>query len=219
LNAPATGNPGLVGYWPFSEGAGTITDDASPAAHVGALSGASWTTGKNGKGLLFNGSSSYVALGKFDVPGSAITLAAWFNAETLGNSDPRIISKASGSAEQDHYFMLGTTSVSGTNRLRFRLKTNSSTKTLIASSGNVPTGQWVHAVATYNGSTMRLYLNGVLVGSMAAAGSMTGNTNVPVAIGRNPQAYGPFDGTLDQVRIYNRELAPSEISALYSAGQ
>jgi hypothetical protein len=169
--------------------------------------------------LAFNGSSSYVSLANLDVPGSAITLAAWIKADTLGDSDPRIISKANGSGEQDHYFMLGTTSVSGVSRLRFRLKTNGSTKTLIASSGNVPTGQWVHAVATYNGATMRLYLNGVLVGSMSAAGTITVNSGIPVAIGRNPQAYGPFDGIIDQVRIYNRELTTSELGSLYNSGQ
>ena len=221
-NGPVKDSPvmgGLAGYWPFSEGAGSKTDDASSASHPGALSGTTWTTGKHGKGLAFNGSSSYVSLGNFDVPGSAITLAAWIKADTLGSSDPRIISKANGSAEKDHYFMLGTTQASGANRLRFRLKTGGSTKTLIASSGNVPTGQWAHVVATYNGATMRLYLNGVLVGSMPASGTITVNSSVPVAIGRNPQTYGAFDSIIDLVIIYNREFTTSELGSLYSSGQ
>ena len=151
--------------------------------------------------------------------GSAMTISAWFKADKLGSSDPRIISKATGSAESDDYFMLGTTSVSGANRLRFRLKTGGQTKTLIASSGNVPTGQWVHAVARYNGSTITLYLNGVQVGSLTATGAITTSASVPVAIGRNPQAYGPFDGVIDEVRVYTRALGTSEISSLYTSGK
>jgi hypothetical protein len=67
---------------------------------------------------------------------------------------------------------------------------------------------------------MRLYLNGVEVGSMPATGSITGNMGVPIAIGRNPEVpYGHFDGAIDQVRIYTRALTLSEIKSLYSSGQ
>ena len=79
--------------------------------------------------------------------------------------------------------------------------------------------EWVHAVAVYNGSTMKLYLNGSEVGSMAASGTLTGNGSVPIAIGRNPQVYGAFDGNIDQVRIYNRALSTTEVNALYTHGQ
>jgi hypothetical protein len=168
---------------------------------------------------MFDGVNDYVSIPTFDVPGSAMTISAWFKADRLGNSDPRIISKATGSAETDHYFMIGTTAVSTANRLRFRLKVGGTTRTLIASSGNVPTGQWVHAVACYTGSAMTLYLNGVQVGSLAATGSIATAASVPVAIGRNPQSYSPFDGIIDQVRVYNRALDTAEISELYTSSK
>ena len=165
----ATNPPsGLFAHWQFSEGSGLRTVDSMGNTTLGTIYGAKWTPGKNGSGLTFDGIDDYVSVLAFDVPGSAITISAWFKADTLQDSDPRIISKAIGPGEQDHYFMLSTTPVSGQNRLRFRLKTGGTTKTLIASSGNVLTGQWVHAVARYNGSMMTLYLNGLQVGSLTA---------------------------------------------------
>jgi hypothetical protein len=210
---------GLVGYWRFEEGSGITATDSSGAGRNGTLIGPIWTTGRSGRGLMFDGVNDSVSVPAFDVPGSAMTISAWFKADKLGTLDPRIISKATSSAETDHYFMLGTTIVSTANRLRFRLKVGGTTKTLVASSGNVPIGQWVHAVARYTGSTMTLYLNGVQVGSLAATGAITTSASVPVAIGRNPQAYAPFDGIIDEVRVYNRALDTSEISSLYSSGK
>jgi hypothetical protein len=210
---------GLIGYWQFEEGSGITAADSSGAGRNGTLAGPIWTTGRSGRGLMFDGVNDYVSIPTFDVPGSAMTISAWFKADRLGNSDPRIISKATGSAETDHYFMIGTTAVSTANRLRFRLKVGGTTRTLIASSGNVPTGQWVHAVACYTGSAMTLYLNGVQVGSLAATGSIATAASVPVAIGRNPQSYSPFDGIIDQVRVYNRALDTAEISELYTSSK
>jgi hypothetical protein len=211
---------GLIGYWRFNEGSGATTADSSTAGRMGTLAGATWTTGRSSYGLTFDGVDDAVNIPGFDVADSATTISAWIrvNADTLQTSDRRILSKAAGSADTDHYFMLGTTKQSGLNRLKFALKTSGSTKTLTAPA-NVPTGQWIHAVATYNGANMRLYMNGVEVGSMAATGSITAGNTVPVAIGRNPQGYGAFNGVLDQVRVYNRALTGGEIAEMYSTIQ
>jgi hypothetical protein len=100
------------------------------------------------------------------------------------------------------------------NRLRFRLKTNGVTTTLIASSGNLPLNTWYHATATYDGSRMRLYLNGAEVGFVAKTGTVAANTNVPVNLGRNPDGSNYMHGVLDDVRIYSRALTPAEIGTV-----
>lgn len=112
------------------------------------------------------------------------------------------------------YWMLTTIKSEPDTRLRFRLKTNGITKTLIASTGSVPLNQWSHAVARYDGSTMKLYLNGVEVGSTAKTGSLSTNANIGVNIGRNPDGYGEWDGRIDDTRIYNKALTPAEIQQL-----
>jgi VCBS repeat-containing protein len=211
---------GLVAYWRFNEGYGRFTADASGNGHTATLFGAAWATiARSGKSMLFDGRDDYLSMGNLDVTGSAMTISAWIRPHVLTDNEPRIISKATGSDEQDHYFMLGMTKVSGVARLRFRLKTSGDTKTLIASSGTLTATKWMHSVATYDGSVMRLYLNGVLAGSMAATGPVTGSSAVPVTLGRNPQNFGAYDGNIDEVKIYNRALSAAEILSLYSSTQ
>jgi hypothetical protein len=208
---------GLVGYWPLNEGAGTLTLDASGNGNTGTLvNGPQWTTGPI---LVFDGVDDYVDVGLLDVPGSALTLAAWIYSEDLANcvaNDCRILSKATGTAENDHTFMLSTIQSGADTRLRFRLKTDGATSTLIASSGNLPEDSWVHAAAVYDGSSMLLYLDGILVGSTGKTGNLSTNPAVPVWIGANPLSATdrPWDGAIDEVRIYDRALSPAEIKAL-----
>lgn len=72
--------------------------------------------------------------------------------------------------------------------------------------------QWVHVAATYDGSNMRLYINGVLAAtSPVFAGGIFVNTN-PLTIGAQPGcATENFGGSLDECRIWNRALCQSEI--------
>ena len=123
---------------------------------------------------------------RIDVTGSAITLSAWVkNSSFPTGVDQRFISKAVDSTEGRTYWMLGQTN-DGQNRLQFRLRADRVTTTLIASTGTLPLNTWYHAAATYDGSTMRLYLNGTEVGSVAKSGSLSRGRNVSFDIGRSP---------------------------------
>ncbi len=199
-----------------SDGAAT---DSSEYGNHGSFSGTfmpTLGTGQAGGAYVFDG-ADHVDLGGLDIPGDTLTLAAWFNAEQFtGSMDNRIISKAASRNSGDHYWMLSTIEESGEVRLRFRVKTGGATSTLIASSGVVPTGAWVHAVGTYDGSTMRLYFNAQEVGSMGKTGDITANASVPVWIGDNPMtgARG-FVGRIDEVKIYKAALSSADVTALY----
>jgi hypothetical protein len=102
--------------------------------------------------------------------------------------------------------------------LRFRLKTNGSTTTLIAHSGVLNTEEWTHVAATWDGGSMRLYKNGEVVGNTPRSGTLTSGPVVEISIGNQPAgAQGglrPFDGVIDEVRIYDRALKQEEIQAL-----
>jgi len=212
--------PGLVARWPFNEGGGTVAHDTSGNGNTGFLTnGPQWTDEPSGSALDFDGSNDYVDAGSFDVSGSALTLAAWVKAENLANcssNDCRILSKATGTAEADHYFMLSTISSGGGSRLRFRLKTGGTTTTLIASSGDLPENVWLHVAAVYDGATMELFLDGNSVGSTGKTGALSGNPAVPVWIGGNPTEPSgkPWRGRIDDVRVYDRALSAAELSAL-----
>jgi hypothetical protein len=114
--------------------------------------------------------------------------------------------------------MLGLTSTGGENRIRFRLTAGGSTTTLVANSGDLVAGQWVHAAAVYDGSSMKLYLDGELVGEQSKGGALTAGSMVDVALGNQPSGAGQrgFDGRLDDVRIYRAALTQAAVRAIAS---
>ena len=204
----------LTSHWRLDEGTGGTTRD-SAVSRTGTLrNGVTWTTGRSGAAINLDGSDDYVALPNLDISGSAITLTAWVKISSFPSTvDQRFIVKSTNISEQAHYWLLGTTG----NRLRFRLKAGGTTTTLVASSGSLSTNVWYHAAATYNGSTMRLYLNGTEVGSVAKTGSLAVSSTVPVNIGRNPDGTNYMRGAIDDVRIYSSALTQTEVASLAGA--
>ena len=208
---------GLVAHWPMDTGSGTTIADRSGNRYTGKLiNGAHLIIGE---GVKFDGVNDYFDAGKLNIGGNAMTLSAWFWSDDLSNCrsrDCRIISKATGSAEQAHYFMVSTIKNGSKTRLRFRLKTNGGTSTLIATSGNIVKNEWVHVTASYDGKTMRLYKDGVEVGSRAKQGSITTNSKSSVWIGGNPPSATsrPWKGHIGDVRIYSYAMTHAEISKL-----
>ena len=204
---------GLVAYWRFDEGTGSVANDSSGYQNHGDLiSGPSWVAGTLGDALLFDGSGAHVDAGTFDVTGSEISISAWFKADDFGVNDGRIVSKATGMAEQDHFWMLSTIQSGSNMRLRLRIRTGGTTTTLIAGSGNLSPGVWTHAVAVYDGTNMVLYKDGVEVGRTGKSGTLDTNPATSVWIGDNPGPdRKPFDGAIDEVRIYNCTLSADEV--------
>ena len=210
---------GLTARWMFEEGVGPRALDSSPGASHGILSGAVW---RRGGAIELDGVDDAILLPRDFAPsGSAITVTAWFRADDFGVHDARILSKASGSSDADHYVMLSTIRQGQVHRLRFRLKAGGSTTTLVATSGDLATSRWTHAAAVYDGTQMRLFLDGVQVGARAKAGKLDTKADVDTAIGNQPPGASgggrPFDGALDDVRVYGRALAVAEIGLLGSA--
>jgi hypothetical protein len=99
------------------------------------------------------------------------------------------------------------------NRLRGRLKVDGSTTTTIAGSGDLVTGVWTHMALVYDGSAVTIYKDGEAVGSTVIQGPISSNPAVSAWIGGNPPSATskPFDGVLDDVRVYERALSPAEI--------
>ncbi len=101
-------------------------------------------------------------------------------------------------------------------KLCFYLKSNGTTETLVASSEELLPGVWTHVAGTWDGSTMKLYQDGVLVASKAKDGILDTNGDALVAIGNLPPDTDnqPFDGKIDDMRIYNFALSQAEIEDL-----
>jgi hypothetical protein len=218
-------DPDLLGWWKCDDGTGTVAVDSSGNGNDGIFVGdPEWVAGKFGSGLLFDGQGGErVSLGNLDVHSGAISITCWFvasNLDTPGN-DPRMVSKAFGGGGNDHLWMVSSSRQAGEKRLRFRLKTNdgAGTTTLVGGEGDPETriiqlDEWIHVAATWDGATMRIYKNAVEVGSTDKGGTAVAvDPTVGAAFGNQPVGAEnrPFDGTIDDVRIYTRALTADEI--------
>lgn len=220
---------GLMGYWPLDDGSGKTARDASGKGHNGTLEGGpSWVPAAEAKmgtgALAFDGTDDLVHITDFDaVGGDGITIACWFkasNLDTPGN-DPRMVSKAIGGNNEEHWFMLSSSRISGDKRLRFRLRTDGITDEIKADAGGViELDIWIHAAVTWDGATMTIYKNAVAVGTIPKAGNLDIDPNVEMAIGSQPPITDarPWDGLIDDVAIWNRALTPDELGEVMTIG-
>jgi hypothetical protein len=202
---------GLVGWWTFDEGSGNIAADSSGNGNDGTLNGpVEWTAdGKIGGALKFTGPYNYVQIQ--DSPSldmtQEITIAAWINPSWTGNN--RILQKSSGGGDNQYRLLKEW----GDNMV-FHLPGLSPDRLEFV--GLPPLGEWTHLAATYDGSSMKVYYNGVVVGEMEASGQL-GTSDGTLCIGTKHEtapAGDEFNGMLDDVRIYNRALSVSEIKQL-----
>jgi hypothetical protein len=80
----------------------------------------------------------------------------------------------------------------------------------ISSTAALGLNTWSHLALTYDGATVRFYVGGVQMGSLAVSGSMVTTTGA-LRIGGNGPSGAWFQGLIDDLRIYNRALSPAEI--------
>lgn len=203
-----TGGSGLVASYGFNEGSGSTVSDQSGNGNHGSIFQATWyTAGKFGKALAFDGTNDYV-----NVPDSnsldlnRFTLEAWVR-PTANSGWRTVMLKENGS--ELAYALYARES---TNRPSGWLRTNptsGSSKSVTGTSG-LALNTWTHLATTYDGSNMRLYVNGVLVKTQATTGNLYTSTN-PLKFGGNAIWGEYFAGQLDEIRVYNRALNQSEI--------
>jgi hypothetical protein len=138
-----------------------------------------------------------------------MTISAWVRPEALATQ--YVVKKAKNSATDG--FELGLSS-SGTAFLRFNERTSGNTFR-VDSTSKLPVdgSSWVHLAATYDGTTMRLFVDGVLEGSKAGPSAVRANA-LELAIGAEPGGVRPFKGVIDAVGLYGRALSAQEIGAL-----
>jgi hypothetical protein len=197
----------LVAAYNFNEGSSTTVTDASGNNHTGTIRGAKWTTaGKFGNALVFNGTNALVT-----IPDTswlrlttAMTLEAWVKPSKVTNGWRDVIRKGN-----NDYFLDAT---SDHNKVPAGGGTFGTTKTVVWGKAGLAANTWTHLAVTYDGMRIRLYVNGVQVSSQEKTGNLVTSTN-PLQIGGDSRYGHYFQGTIDEVRIYNQELLPSEIVA------
>lgn len=221
---------GLVGYWPLDEGSGVEVQDRSPYSHHGVLTNPrpfSWTNGVLGGALFFDGSireeSTYVAIP--DAPSlriaGSISFSAWVRPDDLTRDAPVLAKEGDG--KLSYWFGVFGVNVEGAQPgnfgVLFDLDGSQPWTVYDRNQGQVVQGEWNHIASTWDGATIRHYLNGeALPETLAFAGPIF-NHDAFLAIGVNSAYnYTAFRGAVDEVRLYNLALSPAEVLALYVAG-
>lgn len=205
---------GLLAAYGFGEGAGTTTADASGAGITGTLNGAAWASGKNGSGLSFNGTSSYVSLGNpaaLAVTGS-ISVSAWVNESGNVSDDGIIIARSNGAGGWE----LKSSPDTGARTFAFGVYDPTGAYVARYSRTVRALGTWYHVAGVYDAAAQALhvYVNGVLddgalwntVPASISAPSLSTN------IGTRSASFN-IKGILDDVRVYGRALSQAEIQA------
>jgi hypothetical protein len=215
----------LAGWWKFDDATGSTAADSSPNGNVGslinfAIDDSEWVMGRRNGALSFNppGVTNYVFVN--DAPSLnfnttlAFTLSAWVRSPIAQLQSGPVLCKGTGGGGE-HYcidFQNGF--------WRFFCRTATGTAPGIVTT-NPPTGFWQLLTVTFDGNAgfMRFYVDGQLVGTNAAPNSLN-TTFHELTIGCRQSAAAaynlPFNGQIDDVRIYSRALSTYDVAALYA---
>ena len=201
---------GLVGAYGFDEGAGTTARDFSGNNNNGTITGATWAgtpAAKFGNALTFNGLNNYVSVpdsSSLDLT-TGMTLEAWVRPTAAVNTWRTIVMK-----EQPSYYAYGMYAGTGTGVPSGNGMIGGTDRDVRGAAG-IPLNTWTHLAATYDGSAIRIFVNGVQSAQLAATGAIATSTGV-LKIGGNAIWGEYFAGQIDEVRVYNKALTAAQIT-------
>ena len=211
---------GLVGYWKLDELSGTTASDSSGAGNDGTYTGGP-TLGapapnnlgayfpSDGKCVIAPASSTLNALG---VSNADFSVAFWVKPMAATGDWRPLLHKGSVDTERGPGLWLNP----GSNWIHFRVSTTANWNEGTNSVANLPTGAWSHIACVKAGYKWRCYVNGNLDTELTLSAGTTGN-NGPLYLGDDPW-YGGSNSYMDDVRIYNRALCPTEIQQIENNG-
>lgn len=205
-----TGGNALVGYWPLDDTGSA--PDVSPESNDGTVEGGPGSaTGIFGTSAYdLDGSSDYVRIPDSNsletAPEDAVTVSAWVNKDSAQSGWIAIFQHSDTSYNLQ--FADG-------NEPEFTIYDGD---WVSAASGGVNNNQWYHLVGVYDGTDVELWVDGSLQDTAAVDDTMSSGGGTDAGLGENIDASGRhMDGQVDEVRVYDRALDPTEVNALYDA--
>ncbi|MCK5594039.1 MAG: hypothetical protein KAI18_02235, partial [Candidatus Aenigmarchaeota archaeon] len=220
-------NNSLVGWWRFNNESGennTFVKDWSSYGNNGTCTGntcSNYTTGKFGEGMLFDGTNDSLkieSLSSINFGTGDLTFSTWI--KTLDSNYKVILKKANSAYPFEEYELsiMSSTQIRGcavdcgTGACGF-----GSSRNCLEGNINVVDGLWHHILYLRSSTSQNIYVDGQLINSLTETAWDTDNSDY-LYIGSHNSVNYFFNGTIDEVRIYNRALTPTEINASYNAG-
>jgi hypothetical protein len=203
-------NNGLVAAYSFNAGAGTTVSDGSGNGNNGVISGATWTPlGRYGAALSFDGVNDWVTVtdaASLDLT-TGMTLETWVYPTVSPTAWRTVVAKEGAAIVA--YFLHASSLTANQPAMGVRI---GGVEQQLKGGARLTANVWTHLAATYDGTTLRLYVNGGQAASRAQTGAIVATTN-PLRIGGNGIWGEYFQGRIDEVRIYNRALSQAEIQS------
>ncbi|MFA5992189.1 MAG: LamG-like jellyroll fold domain-containing protein [Candidatus Pacearchaeota archaeon] len=198
----------------YGENGGLIYD-FSNNGNNGSINGSSWSNfGKFGGSLDFDGINDYVSIPNsqsINITGTAITVSLWVKWKKI-DSFAGLFGKTTSSSWNDGY---GMYSHADDGKIYFWVAnygTNVAYK-----GGHAADNSWHHIAGTYNGSDVRIFVDGAEGTKDTYSGSITATT-APLQLGRLVSDAYNFNGSIDELAIWNRSLSQAEILQIYKRG-
>jgi hypothetical protein len=197
-------DPGLVGWWKLDDGDAGLAVDSSGWDHHGVMHGQpKWVSGHLGGALQFDGRDDYVAT-SYAEDLLQWTVSVWVQSPAAPASVP-----ASGPVHREANYQLNWNHTNAKFRGTAALRIGDTWHA--ASFGPLSGNIWYHLAATFDGMTLKAYVNGVLIATDATAQGVPFVERNPLTLGRHAGAEQFFAGIIDDVQIYDGALTEEMI--------
>ena len=213
----------LVGAWNFNENSGDVAYDSSGFGNNGEITGATWTSGKRGSALDFDGVDDWVRVeNTSSINVSTWTISAWVSFDDLDRNSP-IVDKRNDYWHRNFglYYIANDSQPTGTPQDYLLVSIGNGTfvestyDTAAYAAVNLEENRFYYVAATYDQTSLKLYLDGCLINELSI--TMTGTTgdgDLYIGSHGDPGTYtGRMDGVIDQVHLYDTALNFGQIQA------
>jgi len=204
INGTRALSNGLVGYWDFD----TNGYDKSGTGNNGVVVDVTNISGKIKNAFEFNRTGGSPAVTITDhvsiEPTQEISISMWFKPNQISKQ----FTLMSKSSFNSRFIILNTNSI-------IYYQSNGTSLSVDTATGSVVPNKWQHVAGTYDGENIKIYYNGEFKNATPATGPMSLN-NADLVIGAYSLSQEGFNGSIDEVKIWNRSLTAQEISDLYN---
>jgi hypothetical protein len=210
--AAAQGNGALAAY-SFEDMQGSAADLSGSGNTLDLLNGTASAAGKYGSAASFDGSNDLAVARAYNaslnLTGNNFTLSAWIFPRSNG-AWQMIVNKPSGNSHVPPYFDWSMHREISTGRIVAFLGCNGGQ---LASSSSTPLNAWTHVAVTYDGGSVRHYINGTLNRTTSVSCAIRNTSSQRIRVGANGGGGEVLNGSVDDVRVYGRVLSAAEIQA------
>jgi len=215
---------GLVAYYPFNGNAKDESGNGNDGVVAGEVSLTKDRFGVSGRAYAFNGSRSYIRADAGSLPARERTVSLWFSAVSVANK-PVFLAYGGGACGTSWFMSYGSYVVNS----GYYISSHCGVNTLSSKAIEPPGTVWHHLVASTCTLGTRIYLDDSLIASNSSfiTNTLVSGRDLSIGVDVNSSGKAPytdanvgyFNGSIDDIRIYDRALSEQEIHMLFIEGE